>query len=381
MVKDRSIYWNRFISRLRERFSSSEWGMINQRINACKRLADSSERLACLIKLWEEYRVTDRDGMVAYALGEELENQGRLQEALYYYEEAERRFPKQEWKDRARSAIFRVKSKIESEKRPSLPEVSKLLEYLDPETTLFVVSCTKQKIWDEEPDAPPYVPARYAYRGDTFMRAMRFFERHKIEARGFRWIILSAKYGFIEPWHPIGNYDVTFHDERTGPISDDTLYSQVMYQERWGGVRLKDFRVICCFCSQTYMDKIIKSFRDTGAKIIDGFRLEKVSVRKPVEPVRKVSVMSRREPPKAIDFQMALQEFFSLAESRGEKYIDITSGELHRYVGGYPGPNHRMPVCCDVMRRMMQAGDKILYEPPKGKGATLKIRYYLPRLS
>lgn len=281
MVKDRSIYHNRFIKRLRERVPHLEWSSINRRINACKRLVDPSDRLACLLKLWEGYRVTDRDGMVAYAVGEELESQGRLREALYYYKEAESRFPRWEWKEKARNAIFRVQSKLDSEKRgrPSL-EVSKLLETLDPETTLFVVSCTKRKIWDEDPDAPPYVPARNAYCGETFIKAMHFLEQNKMEARGFRWIILSAKYGFIEPWHPIGDYDVTFHNEETGPISDDTLYSQVMHQKRWSNVRLKDFRVVCCFCSQTYTDKVKKSFRDTGARIIDCFRFETGYVRR-----------------------------------------------------------------------------------------------------
>lgn len=41
-----------------------------------------------------------------------------------------------------------------------------------------------------------------------------------------------------------------------------------------------------------------------------------------------------------------------------------------------------MPVCCDVMRRMMDSSvDSILSEPPKGKGASLCIRYRIPRRS
>ena len=83
--------------------------------------------------------------------------------------------------------------------------------------------------------------------------------------------------------------------------------------------------------------------------------------------------------PTAQDFEDVLQEIFDVAQSKNESYTDVVSGDLHRRVGDYPGRNHRMPVCCGVMRRMMQHGDEILYEPPSGQGATLTIRYHLPR--
>ena len=57
--------------------------------------------------------------------------------------------------------------------------------------------------------------------------------------------------------------------------------------------------------------------------------------------------------------------------------IEINSGELHRKLGGYPGKNHRMPVCCHAMRKMMREGDVIISQPPKGNGASLTIRYFL----
>ena len=67
------------------------------------------------------------------------------------------------------------------------------------------------------------------------------------------------------------------------------------------------------------------------------------------------------------------------AQARGLVFIEIISGELHRIVGGYPGPGHRMPVCCSVMRAAMRGGDQLLHAPPSGQGATLRIRYQLPR--
>jgi hypothetical protein len=41
-----------------------------------------------------------------------------------------------------------------------------------------------------------------------------------------RWIILSAKYGFIDPGEPIEQYEVTFKRVRTNPVSVATLRKQ-----------------------------------------------------------------------------------------------------------------------------------------------------------
>jgi len=37
------------------------------------------------------------------------------------------------------------------------------------------------------------------------------------------------------------------------------------------------------------------------------------------------------------------------ALKNGEQSLTITSGELHRMGGGYPGAKHRMPMCCEAM--------------------------------
>jgi 5-methylcytosine-specific restriction protein A len=65
----------------------------------------------------------------------------------------------------------------------------------------------------------------------------------------------------------------------------------------------------------------------------------------------------------------------------GKEVAEIDSGELHRRVGDYPGRNHRMPVCCGVMRKALALndGDVIVEEPPSGQGAGLSIRYVVPR--
>lgn len=83
----------------------------------------------------------------------------------------------------------------------------------------------------------------------------------------------------------------------------------------------------------------------------------------------------------ANEFRAALHRHFSEAQAKGESHVEIRSGDLHTEVGGYPGQDHRMPVCCTVMRREMQNGDEVIKEPPSGYGASLIIRYTVPRTS
>jgi len=85
--------------------------------------------------------------------------------------------------------------------------------------------------------------------------------------------------------------------------------------------------------------------------------------------------------PSAEDFKSELHRMMLEAMKGGKEFAEINAGELHRRVGNYPGRNHQMPVCCRVMRAALapDAGDLILQEPPSGQGATLTIRYVLPR--
>jgi len=80
---------------------------------------------------------------------------------------------------------------------------------------------------------------------------------------------------------------------------------------------------------------------------------------------------------KSNTFKNEITRLINEAKEQGLTYIDIVSGDVHRSVGGYPSKNHSMPLCCDVMYSMKKSKDEILHAPPKGKGATLTIRYYL----
>lgn len=86
---------------------------------------------------------------------------------------------------------------------------------------------------------------------------------------------------------------------------------------------------------------------------------------------------SRSAAPSAYDFRAELARLKDAARRRGAREVSVSAGELHRAVGGYPGPTHRMPICCSVMRQEMGPTDRILAQPPKGNGASLSILYQL----
>lgn len=79
------------------------------------------------------------------------------------------------------------------------------------------------------------------------------------------------------------------------------------------------------------------------------------------------------------EFREELKARFRRATERGADHIEVNSGELHRAIGGYPSQNHQMPSCCDVMHEEQRTGDEVISSPASGHGASLTIRYKLPR--
>lgn len=129
---------------------------------------------------------------------------------------------------------------------------------------LYVVSCTERKIWDDAPDTEGYIPAQEAYTGTSVQRWLA----SETLVRATHWLFLSAKYGFIEPNHPIGRYDVTFDDDLSGPVTLECLIAQVEHQRRWGDrVPLNTFKHVRVWGSHTYMDKVTRAFRGAGASV------------------------------------------------------------------------------------------------------------------
>lgn len=78
-------------------------------------------------------------------------------------------------------------------------------------------------------------------------------------------------------------------------------------------------------------------------------------------------------------FRQELRDQLERATKRRAQNIVINSGELHRAVGDYPGPNQCLHSCCDVMKAEMITGDAIIGDPENSQAAALTIRYQLPR--
>lgn len=88
--------------------------------------------------------------------------------------------------------------------------------------TLVIVPCGSAKIWDRDPSRGP-VAACDAYVGFPFRVNRQYAERF-----GDRWVILSAKYGFLPPDAIIpGNYDVSFTHRSFATITPDELREQL----------------------------------------------------------------------------------------------------------------------------------------------------------
>ena len=81
--------------------------------------------------------------------------------------------------------------------------------------------------------------------------------------------------------------------------------------------------------------------------------------------------------PTAWDFRNKLTAILNLARHSGEPYVEVESSHLHAELGGDPNAIHRMPICHDIMKKIMRPGDLILKDSPNGEGATMRIRYVL----
>lgn len=89
--------------------------------------------------------------------------------------------------------------------------------------TLVVVPGGKRKIWKIYPKGLGPTKAKDAYIGPPFK-----LNREYAEKFADRWVVLSTKYGFMDPDSMIPeNYDVTFKDLSTNPITVSQLKTQI----------------------------------------------------------------------------------------------------------------------------------------------------------
>lgn len=134
------------------------------------------------------------------------------------------------------------------------------------ENTLFVVNCTKTKIWDIAEalgynNLPEQLPAMLAYQGRSFYEFLLLIrEIKKTTGKDVYWVILSAKYGFLLPHELIKNYNVTFDQENS--IKDHELAEQVN-KIRINGNSLSSFKRIYVYTrNNLYYEKACHALND-----------------------------------------------------------------------------------------------------------------------
>jgi len=187
--------------------------------------------------------------MVAFKLGELLESKGDFDEALKFYEIARNRFPLPSWIKRAEERIRQIKERMKSQESD--------------EKVLFIVSCTKSKIWDNG-ESRKLVPAKEAYTGFT-MRVWLMLD----ESKRFPWVIFSSKYGFIDPNQPIENYNIHFVKNRDKAVSEEALKEQIKHNEfkyRGSKFRISDFDKVYFIGSREYYDELKQMFDKIGLR-------------------------------------------------------------------------------------------------------------------
>jgi len=131
---------------------------------------------------------------------------------------------------------------------------------------LVVISCGSKKIWDKNPNAGP-TPARDVYISGYVTILKSYPQRFGIE-----WVILSAKFGFIDPNFIIREpYNVTFKD--ADAIKDEQLRQQV--EER----RLDEYEEIIVLGGKEYANKVRMAFAGTNCLVrtpLEGLSIGKI---------------------------------------------------------------------------------------------------------
>ena len=243
---------------------TSKFNSINRRIAKCQ---SSSDVLECLTDLHDE----TRDPYAALCLARELARRGRIDKAIKYYRASldpcpqEHCLPWPKYRHQAANELGELVRRADVVQVGAEPK---------PARVLIVVSCTYRKKWQQnqtfdDPSAA-YDEAQKAYTGDALQQWEIDRQEEWLKKVDYDWIILSGKYGFIEPTHPIAYYDCTFGKFETGPISRGSLRAQALYQTRlfhtseqkWRQIPLSSFNVIVCHrsCNQHYRDLVEFSF-------------------------------------------------------------------------------------------------------------------------
>lgn len=116
---------------------------------------------------------------------------------------------------------------------------------------LVIVPSGQTKIWKYNKSCGP-AKARDAYIGETFMINKAFAEKFSD-----RWVVLSAKYGFINPDFIVPkDYNASFNRPSTHPIGIEALKQQSKDK------RLRDYDIVIALGGRDYTEIVKKVFED-----------------------------------------------------------------------------------------------------------------------
>ena len=242
---------------------------------------------------------------------------------------------------------------------------------------IALIACSKTKQDHKE-------AARELYCSDLFRKSVVYAERV-----ADRWFVLSAKYGLVAPEDEIDPYEQTLSETS---IAARRAWARRVHDQMAARGILIPGTVFVWLAGQDYLAEL--------SPLLAGFRQERplkglrqgeqrsflmhanrgdapaAPLHRAAKPPKRVSDVG---PPTTDDFRTALARLLADGERSALREVRVRAGDLHRQVGGYPGPNARMPSCCNAMRAARVVGDAIIAQPPKRNGASLEIRYGLPR--
>ena len=117
----------------------------------------------------------------------------------------------------------------------------------------FIISCTKKKIWDVNPNAPKKVKAKDAYIGNLFKLAKELVT--KLNAS---WWIISAKYGILAPNEEIENYNIHIKQSKLTP---EIIKKQLIEKG------IVNYKRIIILASTKYCELIEKAAKELGISV------------------------------------------------------------------------------------------------------------------
>ncbi len=126
-------------------------------------------------------------------------------------------------------------------------------------SAVAIVQCGGNKVWKKRSRAGS-VPAKEAYVSGYFRKNRAYAEKF-----ADKWYILSAKYGFLEPDTPIRNYDISFQQPGTKPISSEGLKKNARDKG------LHRYKHVVVLGGALYADKVEEALEGADCKVYRPF--------------------------------------------------------------------------------------------------------------